>query len=72
MHVQFRSEKEGGYDEIDFELLGGNGDKERPYVLHTNVQIDGEGGSEGNNNFFFGLILPPIFTPTLFSGMPIN
>lgn len=38
------SDNGGSRDEIDFELLGGN--KERPYLLHTNIYTNGQGGRE--------------------------
>ncbi|KAI9072945.1 hypothetical protein K1719_045074 [Acacia pycnantha] len=48
----FYLRSEENWDEVDFELLGGNG-KERPYVVHTNLITNGETGREQQFHLWF-------------------
>ncbi|KAI4331907.1 hypothetical protein L6164_016855 [Bauhinia variegata] len=41
-----QSDAQGHRDEIDFEFLGGNGSKDHPYLLQTNIYTNGRGGRE--------------------------
>ena len=43
--LQLQSGSDGGQDEIDFEFLDGN-NKDRPYLLNTNIFTKGQGGRE--------------------------